>query len=55
MVKKGDKAALLKALKRLNRSIDLVGDHIQADEALLAYIGDKDISEAYRRIQKEYA
>ena len=49
------KKALLDKLRRLAKSDDTEGGHVNADAALLAYINDPDVSEAYHAIDKWYA
>jgi len=46
---------LLAKLRALQQDGDTEGAHIDADDALLAYINDPDITEAYRVIDKWYA
>lgn len=49
------KAELLKKLRNIQKNgNDTEQDHIEADEALLAFIDDKDITEAYRAIEPKW-
>jgi hypothetical protein len=45
---------LLKILRECQNS-DPEGGHLEADDALLDYIGDDEIREAFERIRKWYA
>lgn len=54
-VVKGDKESLLNALRECRDSGDTEGAHSDADDALLAFIGDAEIKEAYREVPKWYA
>lgn len=49
------KEELLKTLKGCNNNGDMESNHIAADEALLEFINDKEIEEAYEDIEKWYA
>jgi len=49
------KENLIKELKRLSKNEDTHQDHIDADELLLKYIDDNEISDAYDEIAKWYA
>jgi len=49
------KQELLDSLQALQDSKDYELAHITADELLLAYIGDKEITEAFNNITKHYA
>ena len=54
-VKPFDKQGLLDALEKAAESDDTEEAHGDADDALIDYINDKDISEAYHKIPKWYA
>ena len=49
------KAELLAALRALAKSDDTEGAHGEADDLLVAFIGDPDIQEAYWAVPKWYA
>ena len=49
------KDELLKKLEDLRADSDVEGAHWEADQALLEYVNDTDIAEAYRKIKKWYA
>jgi len=49
------KKELLKILKRALRSMDQESAHVDADEAIIKFINDPEISEAYYAIPKWYA
>jgi hypothetical protein len=49
------KQDLLIRLKELQGYSDLEDAHIHADSALLEYIGDDEITKAFRDIEKWYA
>ena len=51
------KEALVNALKEVDRRSDgdFEGDHVDADDLLVGYINDQDVSDAYRKIGKWYA
>lgn len=46
---------LLALLRRLQEPGDPEGQHGQADDALLKFIGDPEITEAFEAIKKWYA
>jgi hypothetical protein len=54
-VAKGDKRALLKALKALSTSRDPEEAHASAEHAVLEFIGDDSITKAYNDVPKWYA
>ncbi len=45
----------LRALANQERPSDIEADHSKADDALIEYINDKEITEAYAKIEKWYA
>lgn len=49
------KEELIARLKEIDKNPDTEDAHVQADSALLAYIGDEEIAEAYDAIGKWYA
>lgn len=50
------RAALLETLRSYHGTdIDQEGAHVRADEALLEYIDDPEITEAFEAIEKWYA
>lgn len=49
------KKELIKKLKELQKDFDTEGAHCDADQALLDYIDDKKVAEAYNKINKWYA
>ena len=49
------KARLLKKLERCRTSHDVESAHCDADALLVEYIDDKEIAEAYFKIEKWYA
>lgn len=49
------RAALLKALRKLAKSYDEEVAHAEADQALIDFIADEEITSAYRAIPKWYA
>ena len=49
------KEELLQVLKDCAASYDQEGAHIEADEALIRYINDPEITEAFNAIDKWYA
>ncbi len=55
MRKKISKKELLKTLEELRKHDDPEDDHPKADQALLDYIGDLEISEAFNAITRWYA
>lgn len=54
-IKRGDKAALLVILAECAKSGDTENAHCDADEALIQFIGDKEIAQAFEKINKWYA
>ena len=50
-----NKEELIKKLKKLNNNNNQEENHIKADQLLLKYIGDKDIEDAFNKIDKWYA
>ena len=52
-VKKGDIRTLLATLRDF--SGDPEGDHVAADEALLAFIGDEEVTSVFNNLEKWYA
>lgn len=52
--RKEKKEKLLKELEELSELKDVEISHAEADEALVKYIGDKDIMEAFEKIEKWY-
>lgn len=54
-VKPFDKQGLLDALEKAKNNSDQEEAHIDADDALIDYINDKDIAAAYAQIDKWYA
>ena len=46
---------LLDKLDQIRREGDPEGGHIEADEALLGYINDMEVSQAFQAISKWYA
>lgn len=55
MTKAEKKQALIKNLKRLESDEDTERGHVLADQLIIDYIGDEDISAAYHAINKWYA
>lgn len=49
------KADLIVRLETLAKSFDTEGAHCDADDALIEFINDKDIEEAYHKVPKWYA
>lgn len=49
------KEQLIKRLKELSEGGDVEINHGEADDLLLEFIGDKEISDAYNEIEKWYA
>lgn len=49
------KAELLKELKKYIKNTDTEVAHIDADEALIKFINDPEITKAYNKIGKWYA
>mgnify|MGYP001581603131 CR=1 FL=1 len=49
------KATLLKALRKALLSNDTEGAHVDADEALIVFINDPEITTAYYAVPKWYA
>lgn len=49
------KEELLTTLKKCKEDIDTECAHSEADDALIEFINDPDITEAYRSIAKWYA
>lgn len=49
------KEELLAKLKECEEGGDVEGGHYDADAALIEYINDPDVREAYERIEKWYA
>ena len=50
-----DKRKLIETLKELKELGDMELSHIEADEALLRFINDKEIEDAYESISKWYS
>ena len=50
-----NKEDLITRLKELNKFADEESAHFQADLLLINYIDDKEIEEAYNKIEKWYA
>jgi hypothetical protein len=58
MTKAEKREKLLNTLRELaepKTHSDIEANHAKADDALLEYINDKDITEAYKKIEKWYA
>ena len=49
------KEELIKELKSLIDNRDIEGVHVTADNLLLEYINDKEVSDAFHNIEKWYA
>jgi len=49
------KQELIEKLKSYAKYEDREDGHVEADEALIAYIGDAEIAEAYEAVPKWYA
>jgi hypothetical protein len=49
------KEELLAKLRECQKGGDIEDDHYEADQALLEFINDKDVTEAYEAIEKWYA
>ncbi len=49
------KEMLLKKLKAYAKYLDTESAHYEADQALLQYINDPEIVEAYRAVEKWYS
>jgi hypothetical protein len=54
-LKTKDKDKLLKNLEILQKDSDLERAHIMADQLLLLYIADSEITDAFEKIEKWYA
>lgn len=49
------KEKLIEELKRLTTDSDIEANHVIADQLLLDYINDQEISKAYDSVEKYYA
>ena len=49
------KNELLEKLNRLSESGDSESAHVEADSLVLEYIGDKEITEAFLKLERWYA
>lgn len=50
-----DKNELIARLKKIKGNSDIEVAHVEADDLLLAYINDSEITAAYAEIEKWYA
>lgn len=50
-----DKSELLKILKECSEDRDIESAHVNADEALIRFINDKEVAEAYEVVGKWYS
>lgn len=49
------KEELIEQLNSLSDDSDVEGNHIEADELLIAYINDEDVKQAFESISKWYS
>ena len=55
MKNKITKEVLIEKLKELQKAGDIEGAHGEADDLLLQYIGDKEITREFKKIERWYA